>query len=162
MEAICFKNNGCTHDICSELFGSFYIIQRTYRNKCWNLDSTSFCITVPIRILDLDHAAQERIDLARKDMLVLEIRVRPNSKVNRVGGSVGNPRRLIVRVQEPAVEGKANVAVLRELAAAFGIRIRDLSIVFGELSRDKRIQIAGERSLLEVRYQELLGVLTLF
>jgi hypothetical protein len=84
-------------------------------------------------------------------MAVVEIRVRPNSKINKVGGSVGTPPRLIVRVQEPAVDGKANAAVVRELSKAFNRRPRDISIVQGELARDKRILIdADEESVLGI------------
>jgi hypothetical protein len=90
-------------------------------------------------------------------MAVLEIRVRPNSKVNKVGGSVGDPPRLIVSVQEPAVDGKANSAVIRELAKAFKLRLRDFSIVFGELGRDKRLVVVGNDVEIRNRYEELIG-----
>ena len=74
---------------------------------------------------------------------LLEIRVRPNSSRNKVGGVVGEPPRLVVAVQAPAVDGKANQAVIKELADAFDLRARDFTIVFGELGRDKRIIIDG-------------------
>ena len=67
---------------------------------------------------------------------LLEIRVRPNSSRNKVGGSVGDPPRLIVAVQAPAVDGKANQAVIKELATALKLKARDFTIVFGELGRD--------------------------
>ena len=62
---------------------------------------------------------------------LLEIRVRPNTSRNKVGGSVGQPPRLVVAVQAPAVDGKANQAVIKELAKAFDLRARDFTIVFG-------------------------------
>jgi uncharacterized protein (TIGR00251 family) len=70
---------------------------------------------------------------------LLEIRVRPNSSRNKVGGVVGEPPRLVVAVQAPAVDGKANQAVIKQLADAFNLRARDFTIVFGELGRDKRL-----------------------
>ena len=73
--------------------------------------------------------------------LVIEIRVRPNSSGNKVGGSAGDPPRLVVAVQAPAVDGKANEAVIKELAKALGLKPHDLAIVSGELSRDKRVSI---------------------
>jgi uncharacterized protein (TIGR00251 family) len=88
---------------------------------------------------------------------VLEIRVRPNSSRNSVGGVVGEPPRLIVAVQAPAVNGKANIAVIQELAQAFEMRRRDFTIVFGELSRDKRVLIAGDMVQLQKKYEELVG-----
>ena len=88
--------------------------------------------------------------------LVIEIRVRPNASRNKVGGIAGDPPRLVVAVQAPAVDGKANDAVIKELAKALGLKPRDLAIVSGELSRDKRILIANsipeiERRVLAIR-----------
>ena len=88
---------------------------------------------------------------------LLEVRVRPNASRNMVGGTVGNPPRLVVAVQAPAVDGKANDAVLKELARVFNVRVRDVTIVFGELGRDKRILITGEIHQLQARYEELVG-----
>ena len=95
--------------------------------------------------------------------LVIQIRVRPNASRNKVGGTVGDPPRLVVAVQAPAVDGKANAAVIKELAAAFGLRARDFTIVHGELSRDKRLTISNSRVEIAARYNELLnGQLNLF
>lgn len=88
---------------------------------------------------------------------LLEIRVRPNSSRNKVGGSVGDPPRLVVAVQAPAVDGKANQAVLTLLAAAFDLRARDFTIVFGELGRDKRLIIDGDEKTLQARLEQLIG-----
>ena len=95
------------------------------------------------------------------DQLLIEIRVRPNSSRNKVGGSVGDPPRLVVAVQAPAVDGKANQAVIKELANAFECRARDFTIVYGELGRDKRLLVTGDVALLEKRYQLLQQTTTL-
>ncbi len=92
---------------------------------------------------------------------LLEIRVRPNASRNKVGGSVGSPQRLIVAVQAPAVDGKANAAVIKELASAFGVRARDFTIVYGELGRDKRILVDGDEHVLQEKLNELIGDPTL-
>lgn len=94
-------------------------------------------------------------------MFLLEIRVRPNSKKNEVGGSAGEPPRLVVRVQAPAVDGKANEAVIKELSKAFGLRVRDFTIVHGELARDKRLAVEGDEEVLKMRCEELFSGLTL-
>jgi uncharacterized protein (TIGR00251 family) len=88
---------------------------------------------------------------------LLEIRVRPNSSRNKVGGSVGDPPRLVVAVQAPAVDGKANQAVIKQLAEAFDLRARDFTIVFGELGRDKRLLVEGEPNQLQAHLEVLLG-----
>ena len=95
------------------------------------------------------------------DQLLIEIRVRPNSSRNKVGGTVGDPARLVVAVQAPAVDGKANEAVIKELAKAFDIRARDFTIVFGELARDKRLLVNGDTEQLQRKYEELQQAATL-
>ena len=96
------------------------------------------------------------------EQLLIEIRVRPNSSRNKVGGVAGDPPRLIVAVQAPAVDGKANEAVLKELAKAFDCRARDFTIVFGELGRDKRLLVQGDLVALTKKYSELLDDPKLF
>lgn len=88
---------------------------------------------------------------------LLEIRVRPNASRNKVGGTVGDPPRLVVAVQAPAVDGKANQAVIKEVAQAFNLRARQITIVFGELGRDKRLLLEGDHDLFAVRLDELSG-----
>ncbi len=92
---------------------------------------------------------------------LLEIRVRPNASRNKVGGSVGSPQRLLVSVQAPAVDGKANAAVIKELANAFGLKARDFTIVYGELGRDKRLLVDGDERVLQEKLNELIGDPTL-
>ena len=88
---------------------------------------------------------------------LLEIRVRPNASRNKVGGTAGDPPRLVVAVQAPAVDGKANAAVIKELALAFNLRARDFTIVYGELARDKRLIVKGDEIELAKRLEELSG-----
>jgi uncharacterized protein (TIGR00251 family) len=60
-------------------------------------------------------------------------------------------------VQAPAVDGKANAAVIKELADAFNLRSRDFTIVFGELGRDKRLLVEGDEETLQEKVEELMG-----
>ncbi len=83
------------------------------------------------------------------------IRVRANASNNKVGGTAGDPPHLVVAVQAPAVDGKANSAILKELAKAFDLRPRDFTILSGETSRDKRIQVTGDSEVVSERYVEL-------
>ena len=93
---------------------------------------------------------------------LIEVRVRPNSSHNKVGGAAGDPPQLLVFVQAPAVDGKANTAVLKELAKSFHLRVRDFSIVFGELSRDKRILVRGNKEENESLFENLKNDFRLF
>ena len=74
--------------------------------------------------------------------MILDIRVRANAKQNKVGGEIAG--RLIVFVQAPAVDGKANDAVLKVLAEHFEVRARDIKIIRGETNRDKTIEIENK------------------
>jgi uncharacterized protein len=60
-------------------------------------------------------------------------------------GSQGREARsgsaLMVAVTAAAVEGKANEAVRRALAKAFGVRRQDVRLVSGERSREKLIEL---------------------
>lgn len=87
--------------------------------------------------------------------LVIEIRVRPNAARNKVGGTAGEPPRLVVAVQALAVDGKANAAVIKELAKAFDLKPRDFTIVHGEVSRDKRLLVSNATVAHTMRYEEL-------
>jgi uncharacterized protein (TIGR00251 family) len=64
-------------------------------------------------------------------------------------------------VQAPAVDGKANQAVIKELAKAFDLRARDFTIVYGELGRDKRLLVEGDKKTLQEKLEELMGEPTL-
>lgn len=83
--------------------------------------------------------------------------MRANASNNRLGGTAGEPPRLIVAVQAPAVDGKANASIAKVLAEAFDVRPRDVTIVSGELSRDKRIEIIGDDGTLGDMYTLLLN-----
>jgi uncharacterized protein (TIGR00251 family) len=50
---------------------------------------------------------------------------------------------LLVRLSAPPVEGAANEALVALLAQQFGVPRRDVAIVSGHASRDKRVALAG-------------------
>ncbi|NUT96050.1 MAG: DUF167 domain-containing protein [Saccharothrix sp.] len=80
------------------------------------------------------------------------VRVKPGAKRDAVGGVWGE-RALVVAVAAPAVEGKANEAVRRAVAVAFGVRRQDVRLVHGERGRDKVVELDpapdGAREILE-------------
>ena len=50
---------------------------------------------------------------------------------------------LVVRVSAPAVDGRATDAALSAIAAAFGVRRRDVALIAGATSRTKIVDVAG-------------------
>lgn len=75
------------------------------------------------------------------------IRVKPGARKEAVGGRHGDA--LIVAVQAPPVEGKANEAVRKALAKAFGVRRQDVVIVAGEKGRDKVVELPDDQARLD-------------
>ena len=69
------------------------------------------------------------------------VRLTPRSAVERVDDVVDGV--LKVRVMAPAVDGAANVALIRVLADELGIARRDLQIVAGATSRQKLVVVDG-------------------
>jgi uncharacterized protein (TIGR00251 family) len=82
------------------------------------------------------------------------IRVKPGASRTRVGGSYGDPPALVVAVNAPAVDGRANDAVLRALADALGVRGSDVQIIGGHASRSKVVRVEGD---VDDRWAALLG-----
>ncbi|MCT2585243.1 DUF167 domain-containing protein [Actinophytocola gossypii] len=84
------------------------------------------------------------------------VRVRPGARRGAVGGRrpAAGGDALVVAVPAPAVDGKANEAVRRAIAEAFGVRARDVTIVTGVRGRDKVVEVAGGDP---ERLAELLG-----
>jgi len=70
----------------------------------------------------------------------IRVKVIPNSKVE---GVVKEGDRFLVRVKEPAKEGKANKAAVKLLAEHFGVSQRQVVISTGLGSRNKVIEISG-------------------
>jgi uncharacterized protein len=67
--------------------------------------------------------------------------VQPGSSRPGVGGD--HDGALVVRVSKRPVDGAANAATLAALAAAFGVRSSEVTLVAGARSRSKIIDVAG-------------------
>ena len=65
--------------------------------------------------------------------------------MTRVGGRYGDgePAVLIVRVSAPAVNGRANGALVEAMAEAFGVNRPGVVLVSGASSRRKVIEVGG-------------------
>jgi uncharacterized protein (TIGR00251 family) len=79
------------------------------------------------------------------DTLVLELRVQPRASRDELLDSEGG--RLKVRVTSPPSDGQANAHLVRFLAALFRVPKRDVTILAGESSRNKRVAIRAPRVL---------------
>jgi hypothetical protein len=73
-----------------------------------------------------------------ENMQKLSVKVIPKAKKEKIVEENG---RLKIYVNAPAVDGKANKALIEVLAKHFGVKKRDISILTGEKSRTKIIGI---------------------
>jgi len=62
---------------------------------------------------------------------------------------------LALRVAAPPAGGAANDAVVRLLAKALALKLRDVTIVAGGAARVKQIQLAGDAAAIAVRLEGL-------
>jgi uncharacterized protein len=71
--------------------------------------------------------------------LILELHVQPGAARSEFAGKHGE--RIKLRLAARAVDGKANEALIEFLAAHYGIPKRNVQIVAGLKSRQKRVRI---------------------
>jgi hypothetical protein len=75
--------------------------------------------------------------------LLLALHVQPGASRTEVAGTHGaaGDTRLKLRLAAPPVDGKANAELLRFLAEAFGVPLRQVVLVRGATSRQKSVRI---------------------
>jgi len=71
----------------------------------------------------------------------IQVRVQPRARRNEVAGE--RDGRLLVRVTAPPVDGKANAALRKLIARRLGAPPGSVTVVRGEGSRDKLVEVAG-------------------
>ncbi|MEY2797925.1 MAG: hypothetical protein RIS22_191 [Actinomycetota bacterium] len=84
------------------------------------------------------------------------VRVKPGASRNKVRGSFGDPPALVVAVSEPAIDGRASTAVCRAIAEAVGVSLSKVSIVMGQTSRTKVVEINDNDPQIQRKIAELL------
>jgi uncharacterized protein (TIGR00251 family) len=77
----------------------------------------------------------------RPDGCELLVRVIPRASRNAIAGERSG--RLSVRLAAPPVEGAANAALVELLAGVLGVPRRQVTIVAGTTSREKRVRVSG-------------------
>jgi uncharacterized protein YggU (UPF0235/DUF167 family) len=78
---------------------------------------------------------------AHTGVVRITVRVRPGSTYPGVGGE--HDGALVVRVSARAVDGQATAAALAAVAAAFGVRRHEVTLVAGTSSRTKIVDVPG-------------------
>ena len=75
----------------------------------------------------------------QEDNLIIRCHLQPKAKTDDFCGLHGDS--LKVRIKAPPVDGKANAYLIKFMAKAFGVSKNQVSIISGELSREKRVSI---------------------
>jgi hypothetical protein len=73
--------------------------------------------------------------------VLLQVHLQPGARRTEVCGEHGG--RLKIAIAAPPLEGRANEALVRWLAAQLGLPRRQLCLVAGERSRDKTLRAEG-------------------
>jgi uncharacterized protein (TIGR00251 family) len=73
--------------------------------------------------------------------VILELHVQPGAARSEFAGMHGE--RIKIRLAAPALEGKANAALIEFLAGHYGVPRRNVRIAAGLKSRRKRVVIDG-------------------
>jgi uncharacterized protein len=76
-----------------------------------------------------------------RPVATIRIHIIPNAKIDTVVGEHGDA--IKIKLRAPAVEGKANTALLSFLAEKLSIPKRAIALERGERSRDKVLRIDG-------------------
>jgi uncharacterized protein len=71
----------------------------------------------------------------------LRLRIVPNAKRSEVVGPHGDALKL--KIAAPALEGRANEELVKFLSEKLGVPRRSITLVSGEKSRDKVVEVEG-------------------
>ena len=74
---------------------------------------------------------------------MLRLHVQPGARKTEVSGLHGES--LKIRLAAPPVEGKANAALLAYIAMRFDVPLRNVTLLSGEKSREKRVEVRGSQ-----------------
>ncbi len=75
--------------------------------------------------------------------VTLKVHAQPGARRSEVAGLHGEAVK--IRIAAPALEDRANDALVEFLAGRFGVPKRDVRLLAGDRSREKRFEIRGSR-----------------
>jgi uncharacterized protein len=88
--------------------------------------------------------------------MILSVRVIPRSPRSKIDGRRGDA--LLVRLAAPPVDGAANEALIDLLSREFQVPKRQIAILSGTTSRDKRVELGGlDAAAGEARLSDILS-----
>ncbi len=96
-----------------------------------------------------------------KERLIVRLRVTANARRDEIDGLTDTPDgpALRARLNAPAREGRANVALEDLVARCFGVPKCNVTLVGGQKSRIKRVEVSGNLNKIKQRASKLLAQL---
>lgn len=82
------------------------------------------------------------------DLLTFNILGKPSAKQTKIGKPFGN--QLKISVASAPVNGKATDHLVKFLAVQFGVKVRDIEVVFGRMNVNKQVRITSPQKLPSV------------
>ncbi len=82
-----------------------------------------------------------KVQTTREGAVRFEVQARPRAKKSRV--SAVREGAVVVQLAAPPVDGAANAELIETIAAALGVSRRQVSLVRGDASRTKLVEVRG-------------------
>jgi uncharacterized protein (TIGR00251 family) len=97
-----------------------------------------------------------QLSTTREGAVRFEVQAKPRAKVSRVVGE--RQGALVVQLAAPPVDGAANAELVATLASVLGVPKRDVTLVRGEASRAKVLEVRGlTAELVRERLARVMG-----
>ena len=95
----------------------------------------------------------------RADGISVRVRAKPRASRSALAGvqDHGNGPSLTVAIAAPPVDGAANTALGKTIAAALGVRAGAVAIASGETGRTKLVLVTGDPDVLIARLAEIIS-----
>lgn len=95
-----------------------------------------------------------------KSGVKLLLYIRPGAGQDQIAGVFGDPERIKIQLKAPAVDGKANKALIAFLSKLFGISKSQIELLNGETSRQKSVYLPlDEKEVIKILDNNSLGIL---
>ncbi len=82
------------------------------------------------------------------NVLVFNILGKPSAKITKIGKPLGS--QLKISVASAPINGKATDYLVKFLAKEFGVKVKDIEVVFGRMNVNKQMRVTAPKKLPSV------------
>jgi uncharacterized protein (TIGR00251 family) len=91
------------------------------------------------------------------DATAIDITVSTGSEKDEIKGVDYWRSRIVVRIKEKRIQGRANAAIIRLFSEMLGVSVKDVRIASGEKSNLKTIRVEREIEEVKAGLEQILG-----